>query len=273
MQILAIFSSSVTIIFYFFLSILVPFLAYLVPYYKIKKVNFREKKYKILVNLFVASILALINIKFLIIYLIFPVIMEFMFYLTGIFKTKLKTYDRAILMSLISTIIISVYISNINLDISILKNFLASEHINIDYTEFIKTFNYIKENIVFTAFSYFFVGNLLLIFSLDKKDYSNWEISPYWLFIFMAIIFMDKFMGISMTENFWSRNLIEMVKYVYVWYSMKVIYNLCTFTKIEFFKYLIGLVLAISYPMLAFVLGALVSFKIIEVSDIKITKK
>ncbi|MBS9775461.1 MAG: hypothetical protein KGV57_00020 [Fusobacterium sp.] len=273
MQILAVFSSSITIILYFFLSMLIPFLAYLVPYYKIKKVNLKEKKYKILVNLFVASILTLINIKFLIIYLIFPVIMEFMFYLTGIFKEKLKTYDRAILMSLISTIIVSVYISNINLDVSVLKNLLASEHINIDFTEFIKTFSYIKENIVFTAFSYFFVGNLLLIFSLDKKDYSNWEISPYWLLIFMAIIFVDKFMGISMTENFWSRNLVEVVKYVYVWHSIKVIYNLCTFTKINFLKHLISLMLAISYPTLAFVLGALVSFKIIEVENIKISKK
>lgn len=273
MQILAVFSSAVTIILYFFLSILVPFLGYLVPYYKIRKVNFREKRYKLLVNLLVALMLALINIKLVVIYLVFPVVMELMFYLTSIFQKKLKVYDRAIIMSLISTIIVSVYISRLNLDVEVFKSLVKdSGFISTDISELVKTFNYIKENIVFTAFSYFFIGNILLIFSLDKETYSNWKISPYWLIIFILIIFMDKFTGISMKNNFWSRNLAEIVKCIYMWYSIKCLYNLCSFTKVKLLKHMISIMLVISYPLVGFILGSLASFEIVEIENIKIQK-
>lgn len=269
MQVLAIFSTSITIVLYFFLSLLAPFLAYLVPYYKIKKVNFREKKYRLFVNLFVVAILTIINIKLVAVYLVIPVMMEFMFYLTDAFKNKIKTYDRAIFMSLLSTIIISYYINKVNLDVGTLKSLLSSEHININFMEIVSTFNYFKANILYSTFSYFFIGSLLLIFSLDKDTYSTWKISPYWLLIFLGIIFSSKVMNLDINSNFWARNLIEMVKCVYIWYCMKFIYNLCSFTKVKIFKHLISLMFVISYPTFAFVLGALASFDIVEIEDIK----
>ena len=44
------------IVMYFFLSLFLPFLAYLIPYYKITKVNLYKKKYSLAINILVALI-------------------------------------------------------------------------------------------------------------------------------------------------------------------------------------------------------------------------
>ena len=84
MAIVSILMSAGTIIIYFFLSLFLPFLTYLIPYYKITKVNLYKKKYSLAINIIVSLVLYRINPSFLIYYLIFPYAMEFSFYLFNI---------------------------------------------------------------------------------------------------------------------------------------------------------------------------------------------
>ena len=81
MAIVSVLMSAGTIIMYFFLSLFLPFLTYLIPHYKITKVNLYKKKYSLAINLVVSLILYVISPSFLIYYLIFPYMMEFTFYL------------------------------------------------------------------------------------------------------------------------------------------------------------------------------------------------
>jgi len=71
MPIVSILMSVGTIIMYFFLSLFIPFLTYLIPYYKITKVNLYKKKYSLAINIVVSLILYVISPSFLIYYLIF----------------------------------------------------------------------------------------------------------------------------------------------------------------------------------------------------------
>ena len=77
MAIVSVLMSAGTIIMYFFLSLFLPFLTYLIPHYKISKVNLYKKKYSLAINLVVSLILYVISPSFLIYYLIFPYMMEF----------------------------------------------------------------------------------------------------------------------------------------------------------------------------------------------------
>jgi len=102
--------SAATIVLYFFLSLFLPFLAYLIPYYKITRVNLYKKKYSLAVNIIVALILVFINPGYLMLYLIFPYAMEFMFYLFNKIAKRMQVFNRIVLMSIVPTILISLYL-------------------------------------------------------------------------------------------------------------------------------------------------------------------
>ena len=106
MAIVSILMSAGTIIMYFFLSLFVPFLTYLIPYYKITKVNLYKKKYSLAINIIVSLVLYRINPSFLIYYLIFPYAMEFSFYLFNKLGRRMQVYNRMVIMSIIPTILI-----------------------------------------------------------------------------------------------------------------------------------------------------------------------
>ena len=99
-----------TIIMYFFLSLFIPFLTYLIPYYKITKVNLYKKKYSLAINIVVSLILYVVSPSFLIYYLIFPYTMEFTFYLFNKLTRRIQVYNRIVIMSIIPTTLILIYL-------------------------------------------------------------------------------------------------------------------------------------------------------------------
>ena len=105
MAIVSVLMSVATIVLYFFLSLFLPFLTYLIPYYKITKVNLYKKKYSLAVNIIVALILVSINPGYLVLYLIFPYAMEFMFYLFNKIAKRMQVFNRIVLMSIVPTIL------------------------------------------------------------------------------------------------------------------------------------------------------------------------
>ena len=110
MAIVSILMSAGTIIIYFFLSLFLPFLTYLIPYYKITKVNLYKRRYSLAINIIVSLVLYAISPSFLIYYLIFPYTMEFTFYLFNKLTRRIQVYNRIVVMSIIPTILIFIYI-------------------------------------------------------------------------------------------------------------------------------------------------------------------
>ena len=264
------------IVMYFFLSLFLPFLAYLIPYYKITKVNLYKKKYSLAINIIVALILMFINPGYLILYLIFPYAMEFMFYLFNKIAKRMQVFNRIVLMSMVPGILLSFYLYS-NMD---KMNYIATnlpritsivEQLGIENVLVLqKSIVLISNYYIFGAFFIVILANFFLFLTLIPMTYKLWKISCYWIIPYILILWVHKY-NISVNillEN----NILEIIRWIYVLYGIKVIYNLTEKigVKSDILKHGISMLLGLSYPMVAFVVGAIISFEFIEVKEIKI---
>ena len=264
------------IVMYFFLSLFLPFLAYLIPYYKITKVNLYKKKYSLAINILVALILFRINPEYLLIYLIFPYTMEFMFYLFNKIAKRMQVFNRIVLMSMVPGILLSFYLYS-NMD---KMNYIATnlpritsivEQLGIENVLVLqKSIVLISNYYIFGAFFIVILANFFLFLTLIPMTYKLWKISCYWIIPYILILWVHKY-NISVNillEN----NILEIIRWIYVLYGIKVIYNLTEKigVKSDILKHGISMLLGLSYPMVAFVIGAIISFEFIEVKEIRI---
>ncbi len=275
MAIVSILMSVGTIIMYFFLSLFLPFLTYLIPYYKITKVNLYKKKYSLAINILVALILFCISPGYLLIYLIFPYAMEFMFYLFNKIAKRMQVFNRIVLMSIVPSILISFYLY-FNMD---RINYIATnlprmtnmvEQVGIENISVLQeSMVLVSSYYIFGAFFVVLLANFFLFLTLIPSTYKLWKISCYWIIPYILILWAYKY-NISVNILF-ENNILEIIKWIYVLYGIKVIYNLTDRigVKSNILKHGISMFLGLSYPMVAFIIGALASFEFIEVKEIR----
>ena len=276
MAIVSILMSAGVIVMYFFLSLFLPFLAYLIPYYKITKVNLYKRKYSLAINIVVSLILYAISPSFLIYYLIFPYMMEFTFYLFNKLARRMQVYNRIVIMTLIPTSLIFLYIYINRMEIiniiSLVLQLEEFKKLGVEYiNRFQETMLYLSQYIVSEVFKYVFLATLFLFLTLIPNTYKLWKLSCYWIIPFILIIWSQRFLNIS-HNIFWENNILEMIKYIFVWYGIKNYYILAEKIGIKsnILKHGLSMLLGLSYPMVAFVVGAIISFEFIEVKEIRI---
>ena len=284
MPIVSILMSAATIVLYFFLSLFLPFLAYLIPYYKITRVNLYKKKYSLAVNIIVALILVSINPGYLMLYLIFPYAMEFMFYLFNKIAKRMQVFNRIVLMSIVPTILISLYLyANMDM-INYTMNYMITnlprmkdivEQVGIENVVALQkslqeSMVLVRNYYIFGAFFVVIVSYFFLFLNLIPSTYKLWKISCYWLIPYMLILWAHKYNISSnlLIEN----NILECIKWMYVLYGIKVMYSLLDRigVKANIIKHAISMMIGLQYAPFVFILGALVSFEFIEVKEIKI---
>ena len=284
MPIVSILMSAATIVLYFFLSLFLPFLAYLIPYYKITRVNLYKKKYSLAVNIIVALILVFINPGYLMLYLIFPYAMEFMFYLFNKIAKRMQVFNRIVLMSIVPTILISLYLyANMDM-INYTMNYMITnlprmknivEQVGIETVVALQkslqeSMTLVTNYYIFGAFFVVIVSYFFLFLNLIPSTYKLWKISCYWLIPYMLILWAHKYNISSnlLIEN----NILECIKWMYVLYGIKVIYSLLDRIgiKANIIKHAISMMIGLQFAPFVFILGALVSFEFIEVKEIKI---
>ena len=280
MPIVSILMSAATIVLYFFLSLFLPFLAYLIPYYKITRVNLYKKKYSLAVNIVVALILVFINPGYLMLYLIFPYAMEFMFYLFNKIAKRMQVFNRIVLMSIVPTILISLYLyANMDMinymitNLPRMKNIVEQVGIETVVTlqkSLQESMTLVANYYIFGAFFVVIVSYFFLFLNLIPSTYKLWKISCYWLIPYMLILWAHKYNISSnlLIEN----NILECIKWMYVLYGIKVIYSLLDRIgiKANIIKHAISMMIGLQFAPFVFILGALVSFEVIEVKEIKI---
>ena len=284
MPIVSILMSAATIVLYFFLSLFLPFLAYLIPYYKITRVNLYKKKYSLAVNIIVALILVFINPGYLMLYLIFPYAMEFMFYLFNKIAKRMQVFNRIVLMSIVPTILISLYLyANMDM-INYTMNYMITnlprmkdivEQVGIETVVAVQesiqeSMTLVTNYYIFGAFFVVIVSYFFLFLNLIPSTYKLWKISCYWLIPYMLILWAHKYNISSnlLIEN----NILECIKWMYVLYGIKVMYSLLDRigVKANIIKHAISMMIGLQFAPFVFILGALVSFEFIEVKEIKI---
>lgn len=280
MPIVSILMSAATIVLYFFLSLFLPFLAYLIPYYKITRVNLYKKKYSLAVNIIVALILVFINPGYLMLYLIFPYAMEFMFYLFNKIAKRMQVFNRIVLMSIVPTILISLYLyANMDMinymitNLPRMKNIVEQvgiENVVALQKSLQESMTLVTNYYIFGAFFVVIVSYFFLFLNLIPGTYKLWKISCYWLIPYMLILWAHKYNISSnlLIEN----NILECIKWMYVLYGIKVMYSLLDRIgiKANIIKHAISMMIGLQFAPFVFILGALVSFEVIEVKEIKI---
>ena len=280
MPIVSILMSAATIVLYFFLSLFLPFLVYLIPYYKITRVNLYKKKYSLAVNIIVALILVFINPGYLMLYLIFPYAMEFMFYLFNKIAKRMQVFNRIVLMSIVPTILISLYLyANMDMinymitNLPRMKNIVEQvgiENVVALQKSLQESMTLVTNYYIFGAFFVVIVSYFFLFLNLIPSTYKLWKISCYWLIPYMLILWAHKYNISSnlLIEN----NILECIKWMYVLYGIKVIYSLLDRIgiKANIIKHAISMMIGLQFAPFVFILGALVSFEFIEVKEIKI---
>lgn len=280
MPIVSILMSAATIVLYFFLSLFLPFLAYLIPYYKITRVNLYKKKYSLAVNIVVALILVFINPGYLMLYLIFPYAMEFMFYLFNKIAKRMQVFNRIVLMSIVPTILISLYLyANMDMINYMITNLPRMkdivEQVGIETVVALQkslqeSMVLVRNYYIFGAFFVVIVSYFFLFLNLIPSTYKLWKISCYWLIPYMLILWAHKYNISSnlLIEN----NILECIKWMYVLYGIKVMYSLLDRigVKTNIIKHAISMMIGLQYAPFVFILGALVSFEFIEVKEIRI---
>ena len=280
MPIVSILMSAATIVLYFFLSLFLPFLSYLIPYYKITRVNLYKKKYSLAVNIIVALILVFINPGYLMLYLIFPYAMEFMFYLFNKIAKRMQVFNRIVLMSIVPTILISLYLyANMDMINYMITNLPRMKNIveQVGIENVVALQKSLQESMIlvtnyyiFGAFFVVIVSYFFLFLNLIPSTYKLWKISCYWLIPYMLILWAHKYNISSnlLIEN----NILECIKWMYVLYGIKVMYSLLDRigVKVNIIKHAISMMIGLQYAPFVFILGALVSFEFIEVKEIKI---
>ena len=280
MAIVSVLMSAATIVLYFFLSLFLPFLTYLIPYYKITRVNLYKKKYSLAVNIIVALILVSINPGYLMLYLIFPYAMEFMFYLFNKIAKRMQVFNRIVLMSIVPTILISLYLyANMDMinymitNLPRMKNIVEQvgiENVVALQKSLQESMVLVRNYYIFGAFFVVIVSYFFLFLNLIPSTYKLWKISCYWLIPYMLILWAHKYNISSnlLIEN----NILECIKWMYVLYGIKVIYSLLDRIgiKANIIKHAISMMIGLQFAPFVFILGALVSFEVIEVKEIKI---
>ena len=276
MTIVSILMSAATIIFYFLLSLFLPFLTYLIPYYKITKVNLYKRKYSLAINIIVSLILYAISPSFLIYYLIFPYTMEFTFYLFNRFTKKIQVYNKIVIMSIIPTTLIFLYIyinreGIINI-INLLPQLEEFKKLGIEYViRLQETMIDMSQNILYQVFNFVFLATIFLFLTLIPSTYKLWKLSCYWIIPFILIVWSHKFLNIP-HNIFLEYNIIKIIIYIYTWYGIKNLYVLSEKigVKSNILKHGISILLGLSYPIVSFIIGVIISFEFIEIKEIRI---
>lgn len=244
----------------FLVSTSMPLLSWVLPYYKIKKLEEADLKTKIIANMVAILAIGWVDIKFLIPYFGIYVAMEIGYLLFKKYGRNVPIFDRIFIIALAVGLLISVYIFfnrvHLNINLEQLKD-LYSKRTDFSSYEINMAFSYIREHLFFLVFLYTGVTSFLTYYFLKKETFINWEVSYFWLVPYIILFFMKRYGNIdtNLVENG-----LQIFKIVYGLYFIKIVTKLL-YTKIKKqpFCFMIATLLTIMSPEFAFIIGGLAS--------------
>ena len=254
----------VGIITLFTLAIMVPFLSFLLPVYKIKKMSILSVKKKISVNLAAMAIISIIDLRLLPFYIGIFLVIETLYYYFKKVKPEVAIFDRI----LISTSIVTVFTMGLTLlligdttDMLEVNKAVYMKMLDIDGKQLEDIFNMFRNNSIFIVFIYSFICNYFTYFILESKTYRNWNMSYKWILVYIGAFFATTVVKI---DNFYIENIFKISKLIYVVFGIKVVYTLLR-GRLDRFRgiaKMTAILTAATFPTAVFFLGALKSFNI-----------
>ena len=244
----------------FLVSTSMPFLSWVLPYYKIKKLENANLKTKIIANIVALAAIAWVDIHFLVTYIGVFVSIEILYYILKKYGKNIQYFDKIFITSLIigAGVCVYIYFNRVGLNIGFeqLKNLYLQKTTFTQY-EVDMAFKYIKDNFTYLVFAYLNMTVFLTYYFLNKESFLKWEVSYLWLVPYVIIFFIEKYtsLGGNLTGN-----ILEVLKIVYIMYFMKIVASILNEkVKKQSLCFTVGVFLALISPEFAFIFGALAS--------------
>lgn len=239
----------------FMISLTLPLVSFVLPVYKITKVNKLDRKKIIGANCVALGIIAGFNPEALLLYIFFYLPIEILYAIFNKYK-KIKKLDRVIITSIITTIFLSVIIyilrdtiareSQVIMDVYRKNLGFTNQDINV-------IINVIKNNALTYIFTYSMITIYFVYIVADFKNYADWKVSFFWLLIYIVPFLTIKVLEI---DNYYLENLKEIGQIIFIFVGIKTTYSfLNPHIKYRFMKDFLSYGLAITVPFLAFLVG------------------
>ncbi|STO31244.1 Uncharacterised protein [Fusobacterium necrogenes] len=256
-------SSVLSIILLFFLSLLIPVLSFTLPIYKIKKMKRFTTKEKVIINIIIIFLIAIINPWLLFFYVGFFMVIEFLYNYFNNIRNNIKKFDRIVIISIITTVIMAFVLfllrEEINNNIELLMK-VYEQQFQITRLESMEIFSMIKENFLYYIFVYSILSVFLVYVSLDIKDYNEWTISFEWLLIYVISFF---FIYLLKIDNFYISNFLQIGETIFLFFGIKTLYSyFMSLIKQINISNILAIIVAFMFPFGTFLVGVLGGFKI-----------
>lgn len=255
----------------FLLALMVPFVSFMLPVYKIKKMRKLNIRGRIVANILAMGAIALMDVTLLFAYIGVFIVIETLYYYFEKFKSDMGIFDRMFISTSVVTCLALIFSLLVTKDTAAImeanKN-LYVDVMKLDPKQVEEIFSYISKNSLFIMFIYSFICNYLTYFTLKSETYGAWEMSYKWIIIYMLAFFSTRFIG---SENFYLNNLLNISKTMYMVFGIKVICSI--FGKkfsIKGVTKFLAIMIAATFPTAVFILGALNSFNMVK---LRIEKK
>ncbi|MFK4784720.1 hypothetical protein [Fusobacterium sp. MFO224] len=251
------------------LVMLVPITGFMLPNYKLKNGAEFTLREHITTNIVILAGIAAISYQNVLLYISVFLAIEMLYYVFKYVKVKsyrFKIFDRIVITSIISTILMLICMRFLTGDIESMKKLIGDMYINnygMSEKDLKLAFDFIRDYRYFLLYTYAGLMTYLTYLMRGKKYYKTWQVSYIWVVFYIIPFLAKKYFNV---ESILLQNILLMTKISYIVYAAKILYNLIG-NKIRFglLKYILSLVVVFYFPNTSFVLGGLISFRMIKV--------
>ncbi|WP_410208248.1 hypothetical protein [Fusobacterium sp.] len=253
--------NSFMIVILFMLSLAIPVSSFILPVYKIKKMRTLTFRSKIFANLIAMGIIGAISPKLLVMYFIFFIPIEVLYYYFNNMNPAVEKFDRIVIISLTVTVLMSIFVYLVRDDLQNGMNLIGQfyeQYLDLNPTEVKAIFESLKSNIIFYIFDYSILCVFFLYICVDLNHYEKWKISFEWLLLYIVPFFLVQIFKIS---NLYTINILKVGELIFTFYGIKTTYGfLAKYIRFKFLNNFVAFALAIQFPFPMFLIGVIGGF-------------
>lgn len=257
----------------FNVAMIFPLVSFIFPVYKIRANQKLNQKQIFVVNTALFLLIGFVSKMTLMLYVSLFLVIEVFYYIFETLQTKIeiKIFDRIIVTSLVSTILMILFLGQASGTLEVLKKTITDVYINqygISQSDLSMIFNYATKYRIFLLYIYTGAVAYFSYLILKKKEYKDWKISYQWIIIYIIAFFVSRYAGFGKAI---AANTLAILKITYALYGIKLIYNLIN-SKINnsIISQMGALAVGFYFSGITFILGALECFDFIKIQIVKL---
>jgi len=258
---MSILSGIVIILLLFGLSLLFPFLSFLIPVYKFRKVWGLSLREKVVINAAPVLIIGVFMPQLLFFYIGLFCVVEFLY--AKLRDRNWKTFDKIVVVSLAASIGLvlgsSFAVRYVTGNEELLKTISAL--LKVDPEKFAILIGEGTKSLISAMFLSAMFCTFLSYLFMEHASYLDWDISYWWLILYIAPFFLDRFW---LPGNYYIINIKEVGLVIFAFYGMKSIYEALCYNFPNFrYRYLfhfLSCYVTIAIPVFSFIVGGVAAF-------------